>query len=61
MNEEESYDERLLLVIFVSSLMVLSFFVLTPALRPYYAVLMPAALAASAGVTWWLLRASRSP
>lgn len=61
MNEDEDYDERLLLVIVVSSLLLLSFFLATPALRPYYAVLMPAALATSAGVAWWLLHASRSP
>lgn len=61
MNEDREYDERLLLVIAGSSLILLSFFVLTPALRIDYAVLMPAALATSAGVMWWLLRVSRLP
>lgn len=53
------YDENLLLVVGGAGVVLLVFFALTPVLRPYYALLMPAVLALGAGATLALLRAGR--
>lgn len=53
------YDENLLLVVGGAGVVLLVFFTLTPVLRPYYALLMPAVLALGASATWALLRAGR--
>lgn len=58
--DEGSYDERLLLVIAVAGIGLFAFFLATPVLRPYYALLMPAVIAAGAGIAWALLRAGRA-
>ncbi|MBI3978631.1 MAG: hypothetical protein HY331_10655 [Chloroflexi bacterium] len=59
LRDDGSYDELLLLVISLAGLGLLMLFTMTPVLRPYYAVLMPAAIATAAGIAWLLLRGGR--
>ena len=58
-NPDGRYDERLLLVIGAAGLVLLVLFALTPVLRPYYALLMPATIAIGASLAWILLRNGR--
>lgn len=58
-NRDGAYDELLLLVIGSAGLALLALFALTPVLRVYYALLMPAVITLGAGVAWLLLRRAR--
>ncbi len=53
------YDEVLLLVVGVAGVVQLVFFAATPALQPYYALLMPATIGLGGLGSWALLRAGR--
>lgn len=54
------FDERLLTIVTVAGVGLLALFLVTPVLRPYYAVLMPIGILVSAGAALWLLRSARA-
>ncbi len=54
------YDELLMLVLGTIGLALTAFFLAMPALRVYYAVIMPAVIAGGAFLAWGLLYASRT-
>ncbi|MBI2939225.1 MAG: hypothetical protein HYY04_02210 [Chloroflexi bacterium] len=58
-DDDARYDEQLLLVIAVAGTVLFAFFAVTPVLRPYYALLMPAVIAVGAMGSWVLLRSGR--
>ncbi len=58
-DNDGTYDEKLLAIIAIAGLALLVMFMLTPVLRPYYALLMPATITVAAGMAWALLRAGR--
>ncbi len=62
MNKKQrgEYDEFLMLVLGVIGLALTSLFLVMPALRVFYAVVMPAVIAGGAFLTWGLLYAART-
>jgi len=53
------FDERLLRVVAAAGVGLLVLFLVTPVLRPYYAILMPIGIFVAAGAALWLLRSAR--
>ncbi len=53
------YDERLMLVLGFIGLALTGLFLALPALRVYYALIMPAAIAGGAFLAWGLLYTAR--
>lgn len=52
---DSGFDRMLLLIIALANAGLFVLFLMTPVLRPYYAVLMPATIAAAAGTAWLAL------
>lgn len=59
-NTTSDFDEILMLVLGITGLALTAFFLAMPALRVYYAVIMPAVIAVGAFTAWGLLYVART-